>query len=459
MLKGWQNHGKRIHVSDQHLVYRFACLRLAGVMLVVMGMFHARWLAGLNFDAFSLFELSSFFAGFSVFWFVISVAAGGCVCAVLAYFYDTYRVDSRKQMQHRQALARMILENGWYESATVENAGFWKDLSGKSKQRITHFPKMYYRLKGGILTIRVGITMGSHQEQLLKLEKKLETGLFCEMIDKQLQDGFVVYTLLYDTICRRICIDEVKALDGEMKLMENVTWRYDAMPHMLISGGTGGGKTYFILTLIYALVKTKAQMYILDPKNADLADLHGILPHVYHEKEAMVDFIGEFYNGMMERNTKMKKMENYKTGENYAYLGLEPHFLIFDEYVAFLEMLDNKTREFVLSKIKQIVMLGRQSGYFLILAMQRADSKYLVDGIRDQFNFRVALGRVSEMGYHMMFGETDKEFYLKPIKGRGYLDCGTSVIREFYTPIVPKGFDFLEEIGRLQGGEMIECVT
>jgi hypothetical protein len=27
-------------------------------------------------------------------------------------------------------------------------------------------------------------------------------------------------------------------------------------------------------------------------------------------------------------------MENYRTGENYAYLGLAPYFLIFDEYVA-----------------------------------------------------------------------------------------------------------------------------
>ena len=35
-------------------------------------------------------------------------------------------------------------------------------------------------------------------------------------------------------------------------------------------------------------------------------------------------------------------MENYKTGENYAYLGLPAHFLIFDEYVAFMEMLGKK---------------------------------------------------------------------------------------------------------------------
>ena len=117
--------------------------------------------------------------------------------------------------------------------------------------------------------------------------------------------------------------------------------------------------------------------------------------------------------------------------------------------VAFMEMLGTKENAAVLNKLKQIVMLGRQAGFFLILACQRPDAKYLGDGIRDQFNFRVALGRMSEMGYGMMFGETTKDFFLKQIKGRGYVDVGTSVISEFYTPLVPKGHDFLKEIKKL----------
>ena len=39
---------------------------------------------------------------------------------------------------------------------------------------------------------------------------------------------------------------------------------------------------------------------------------------------------------MMARSRSMKEMPNYKTGENYAYLGLPPNFLIFDEYVAYM---------------------------------------------------------------------------------------------------------------------------
>ena len=42
---------------------------------------------------------------------------------------------------------------------------------------------------------------------------------------------------------------------------------YSNITHALIAGGTGGGKTYFLLTLIEALLHTDAVLYILDPKN------------------------------------------------------------------------------------------------------------------------------------------------------------------------------------------------
>ena len=47
--------------------------------------------------------------------------------------------------------------------------------------------------------------------------------------------------LLYDTIASRISIDEVEAKMVNL-LNENVWWEYDKLPHMLIAGGTGGGK-------------------------------------------------------------------------------------------------------------------------------------------------------------------------------------------------------------------------
>lgn len=441
--------GKRIRASDKTLVFRFVAGSLLSIFLAVLLLLNLVQLMGADWQNISLFSEDGLHISLSAYnYMTVCLAAGAC--ALTAFLYRRYCFDRYKQLIHRQKLARMILENHWFESETTQHTGFFTDLSaGRSKERITYFPRMYYRMEKGLLHIQTEISLGKYQDQLLNLEKKLESGLYCELTDKVLHDSYVEYTLLYDMIANRISIEDVQAQGGKLRLMKNVWWEYDSLPHMLIAGGTGGGKTYFILTLIEALLRTNATLYILDPKNADLADLAAVMPEVYSKKEEMIACIDRFYDGMMARSEGMKSMEGYKTGENYAYLGLPAHFLIFDEYVAFMEMLGTKENAAVLNKLKQIVMLGRQAGFFLVLACQRPDAKYLGDGIRDQFNFRVALGRMSELGYSMMFGETQKQFFLKPIKGRGYVDVGTSVISEFYTPLVPKGHDFLQTIGGL----------
>ena len=88
-----------------------------------------------------------------------------------------------------------------------------------------------------------------------------------------------------------------------------------------------------------------------------LADLGTVMPNVYHTKEEMIDCVNAFYEGMVQRSEEMKRHPNYKTGENYAYLGLPPCFLIFDEYVAFFEMLGTKESVSLLSQLKKIVIV------------------------------------------------------------------------------------------------------
>lgn len=173
---------------------------------------------------------------------VVSVMAATLACGVASLLYARYRPDKTKQLCHRQKLSRMILENVWYESEQSQDSGFFKDLpASRSKEKITHFPKVYYRLNNGLIHILAEITLGKYQEQLLHLGKKLETGLYCELVYKELKDSIVEYTLLYDTMANRITIDEVRAENGSLKLMANVWWEYDKFPHMLITDDTGGG--------------------------------------------------------------------------------------------------------------------------------------------------------------------------------------------------------------------------
>ncbi|WP_415296956.1 FtsK/SpoIIIE domain-containing protein [Clostridium perfringens] len=452
----YRNKGNRIRASDKSLVFHFSISILSIIFIILLTIFNWKQIAEINWKNINLFSgngLSLSLTTYNILTIVLAIS----LCLLVAFLYYHFQYDRFKQLIHRQKLARMILENKWYESESIKDSGFFKDLnSNKQRDKIVYFPKMYYELKDGLIYIKVEITLGKYQDQLLNLEKKLESGLYCELISKELKDSYIEYVLLYDTIANRISIDEVKVSNGSLKLMKSVYWEFDKLPHMLIAGGTGGGKTYFILTIIEALLSTDSILYVLDPKNADLADLKTVMPNVYYRKEDMISCINSFYDEMMKRSEVMKTMDNYKTGENYAYLGLPANFLIFDEYVAFMEMLGSKENATVLNKLKQIVMLGRQAGFFLILACQRPDAKYLGDGIRDQFNFRVALGRMSELGYNMMFGESNKEFFLKQIKGRGYVDVGTNVISEFYTPLVPKGHDFLKEIDKIIKSRQVE---
>lgn len=442
-----ENRGKRIRSSDKNLVVSTFSLLLGPVLIVEITVVYLKEICWFLNHHLPLLERLSL-AVKRIEWVKLGIVffLAAISCAALGYLLFISFPDWFRQLKHREKIATMILQNHWYEVETIQHEGFFKDLSSnRSKEKITYFPKFYYKMKDEFLIISVEISLNSYQDQLLHLEKKLESGLYCELVDKELEDSFVVYTLLYDTISNRISIDEVEAVNGSLRLMKNIYWSYDELPHMLIAGGTGGGKTYFILTLIETLLRTDAEMYILDPKNSDLADLAAVLPNVYYRKEEMIHALNQFYEEMMDRTETMKQMEGYKTGKNYAYLGLKPHFLIFDEYVAFMDMIGRESGE-VMNKIKQIVMLGRQMGFFIILSCQRPDAKYLGDGIRDQFMFRVALGRMSELGYGMMFGETDKDFFQKRIRGRGYVDCGNSIISEFYTPLVAKDHDFIETI-------------
>ena len=438
--------GNRIRASDQHLVYRFCMGTLILLFLCIVVLLNLKQIVHTDWENFNFTKMEFSLSSYN--FITLLIAAG--VCALVAFLYVRFCYDSFKKMVHRQKLARMILENKWYEAEQTKESGFFTDLPSSSKEKIVWFPKIYYQMKNGLLHIQCEISMGKYQEQLLNLEDKLESGLYCELTDKVLHDGYIEYTLLYDMVANRISIEEVKAEHGGLKLMKNLIWEYDALPHALIAGGTGGGKTYFLLTIIETLLQTNAVLYILDPKNSDLADLGTVMPNVYHTKEEMIACVNSFYDGMVRRSEEMKQHPNYKTGKNYAYLGLPAHFLIFDEYVAFFEMLSVKDSMNLLNQMKKIIMLGRQAGYFLIVACQRPDAKYFTDGIRDQFNFRVGLGRMSELGYGMLFGsDVKKKFFQKRIKGRGYCDVGTSVISEFYTPLVPKGHDFLKAIGRL----------
>lgn len=178
--------GKRIRPSDKDLVFHFTVASLLPVLLLVVGLFHVKTIQQVNWQDFNLSQADKI----DIPYLSISFSVAILVCLLVAFLFKRYRYDTIKQLYHRQKLAKMVLENKWYESEQVKTDGFFKDSPSRTKEKITYFPKIYYRLKNGLIQIQVEITLGKYQDQLLHLEKKLESGLYCELTDKELKDSY-----------------------------------------------------------------------------------------------------------------------------------------------------------------------------------------------------------------------------------------------------------------------------
>lgn len=238
-----KNRGKRIRHKDQHLLFSTFLFIFVSIYFGELTLVYYQKIQEFFRSTMPITERmnrtleSTDWIRFGVISFISILS-----CLVIIYLLYVSFPDKYRQLIHRQKIARMIIQNRWYEVETIQSEGFFKDLSSnRSKEKITYFPKVFYKMVNGYLIISVEISLNSYQDQLLHLEKKLESGLYCELVDKELEDSYVVYTMLYDTISNRISIDEVEAKDGSLRLMENVYWSYDDLPHMLIAGGTGGG--------------------------------------------------------------------------------------------------------------------------------------------------------------------------------------------------------------------------
>lgn len=147
--------------------------------------------------------------------------------------------------------------------------------------------------------------------------------------------------------------------------------------------------------------------------------------------------------------------DNFCYSSNFSDHGFKPVWLIFDEMGAFQASgTDKKVREIiaeVMDGIKQIILLGRQAGVFILVSAQQMRSETLNTDLRDNLGLRIALGTNSSEGYHMIFGSATPE-KLKPIevKGAGYLymqGSGKETAQYWESPYLDTSqFDFIKEL-------------
>lgn len=330
----------------------------------------------------------------------------------------------------------------------IGNESLGSEDGGKVKREILYFPRLYYRRHKGMVEITVRLDGSKfHQDGSFEdLTKVLEDAYTLNVLSITQRKEYLTYHMMYQPEKNRIRISQVVPSGYRIPLMRGLSWDLSEVPHGLVVGGTGGGKTFFLQTLIHGLLQMGADLYIEDPKYSALSDYKGILPHVGFDKETIFNQIDEVIYRMKRRYAAIKEDEYYESGQSFAHYGLSPIVLIMDEYTAYMAMLDSKEQKGFQSRLAQIILQGREAGVFVILATQRPDAKYLEGNVRDQLGFRVTLGEMTDEGFRMAFGSIKQT--LKNTGGTGMGYCymnGFQFVQRFCSPLVPAGYAFIRE--------------
>lgn len=356
-------------------------------------------------------------------------------------------------LKNIQKLSKLIINNNFY---IVENV---KGTDGNSRKKCTYFPKIYYWCSKERIYINIELDGSKFHSKYLELGSKLEQMYNSEIVDKVVKNSEVTYMLQMFTEDSRIVLDLIKGqnIGTKIPLMKGIEWDIVKIPHCLVTGATGGGKSFFLFYLVRSFFNLKNEVgdplecivKVLDPKMSDLSFLDSIMPDdVFFSKDKILKQLRLAVEEMEERYTLMRKAENQKVGSNFLEHNLSPYVIFFDEFIAFAISLEKSKKEELRDRLFQIILKGRQAGIFIVLTGQRADAEFMPGAIRDNLGLRVSLGNLSKDGYKMTFGDVEKEFLERTEKGQGYvyLMGESKYPMEFYSPLLSKDYNLIEDV-------------
>ena len=395
-----------------------------------------------------------------IFSIVISVVMLMLIIGLSVYltWLSQERVFFFQKIERLAKLAFFLKENGYTYTKKV------KTESG-TVDKVT-FPTVYLKQNRYDLEVAFKMAGNKFQDKFKKIGGDLETTFFMDFMEVQDDVKFKTYKMAYSAFLNRIKVTDVNYSDKGIQLMKNLWWNPIDDPHLLVVGGTGGGKTVLLRILIRALAKVGVAD-IGDPKQADfvtMAEQKAFEGRISYKAEDIVAMIERGVDIMFARYAyiRQKRAENGdKDMKKFYEYGLEPYFLVCDEYNALCAMLDFQTRQRLDNAMGQFLLLGRQAGCFGIIAMQKPSREDLGSKLQANINFRISVGRLDEVGYDLAFGEVNrnKEFkyvkYLggKRVYGRGYASVYGEVAREFYSPLLEKKFSFYDEYEKIERRE------
>ncbi len=197
------------------------------------------------------------------------------------------------------------------------------------------------------------------------------------------------------------------------------------MPHLLIAGSTGSGKSVCMNTIICSLMMqctpNDLQMYLVDPKRVELTAYNG-LPHLTAPVLVEVDqAVPALHALIAEMQSRYKKFEargarNIATFNGKLARGEErlPYLMLVIDELADLMMTASGDVEHALCRLAQ---LGRATGIHLVVATQRPSVDVLTGLIKANFPSRMSFAVSSQVDSRTVLDSVGAEKLL----GRGDL--------------------------------------
>ena len=177
---------------------------------------------------------------------------------------------------------------------------------------------------------------------------------------------------------------------------------FATMPHTLVAGATGSGKSVCINTIVTGLLLCRnpmqVRMVMIDPKRVELTPYQGI-PHLYSpvvvEPTRALAVLKALTREMMERFAKLesagvKNITHFNTRSQVKM----PYLLIIVDELADLMLTSGNEVEQVLVRLAQ---LGRATGVHLVVATQRPSVDVVTGLIKANFPSRISFSVMSQV--------------------------------------------------------------
>jgi S-DNA-T family DNA segregation ATPase FtsK/SpoIIIE len=228
------------------------------------------------------------------------------------------------------------------------------------------------------------------------------------------------------------------------------------MPHLLIAGATGTGKSVFINSLLMGMLfkatPDELKLVLVDPKQLELG-LYSDIPHLFtpvvtdpkvashvlrnatREMERRLKLLAqrgvrniEQYNRTFEKGQSLSLFDNSEDQEHRPL----PYIVIVIDELADLMMVDTNGVE---ESITRLAQMARAVGIHLILATQRPSVDVITGLIKANFPARISFRVASKVDSRTILDANGSESLL----GKGdmlYLPAGSSRLHRIHGPYV-----------------------